>query len=250
MAPSQAQRNRKLAARAAKRKAQVASKKTADRLASSTGGQIAAAARGPVVLCRRTAGMDEAGIGHVILARQMPSGLLGCAFFLVDLLCLGVKDAYFRQLTRSDLDEYLTTLASDGQGAMDIDPAFACKIVTGSVAYAARLGLPAPKAYPTLVKIFGDIDPASSQETVTFGRGGEPFYIPGPHESLTDERRIIATLTRTCGPHGFDIGLPDARYAELARALASGSPEDADDDDPVVDHGDGHEPESGADPSP
>jgi DDE superfamily endonuclease len=54
----------------------------------------AGAARAPVRTCVMAEGLFADGIGWVVLARTLPSGQVGASFFLVDVWCLGVKDAW------------------------------------------------------------------------------------------------------------------------------------------------------------
>ena len=163
-------------------------------------GKVAAAAAGPVVRVVRTDDMFDGGIGHVIVARRLPSGALGCAFFLVDLFCLGAKDAFYRELAPSDFEGHLGRMAEGGHPAVDLDPASARKLVTGAVAFAAEVGIAPAKDYRAVAGIFGDIDAASSAETFTFGKDGHPLFIPGPNDTPAKMREIQRALER----HGRD----------------------------------------------
>lgn len=97
------QRQRKLAAKAARRKAIVAGKKMLEVSSTSLVGRIRVAAKGSVVRCIMSSTLFEIGIGHVIVARALPSGLLGCAYFLVDVFCLGVKDVFYVEIGEAEL---------------------------------------------------------------------------------------------------------------------------------------------------
>ncbi|HLQ46754.1 MAG TPA: hypothetical protein VK137_18565 [Planctomycetaceae bacterium] len=46
-----------------------------------------------------------------------------------------------------------------------------------------------------------------------------PCYIAGPHDSDARIREILATLQRTCGPHGIHYRVPSAT-AEVSEELA------------------------------
>jgi hypothetical protein len=76
-----AQRQRKLAAKAARRKAVVAGKKKLEVSSASLIGRIRVASKGPFVRCLMSSTLFDIGIGHIVVARLLPSGLLGCAFF-------------------------------------------------------------------------------------------------------------------------------------------------------------------------
>lgn len=226
-------RNRKLAARAARRKAVVATKKQAERLAASPAAKVAAAAMGPVERCLRLPEMFTIGIGHVVLARRLPSGALGCGLFLVDVYCLGVKEVYYKEWSPSEFEEIVEALGSGGGAMVDMDPAAARKLLVEAVAYAAESGIPPAKDYRITSRIFGDIDASASTESFTFGVNGKPLYIQGPKDSPMRIREIMATLNRHRGGDGWDATLAIGNDIVDAGSLAldaEGFP--IDDDDP------------------
>ena len=109
MAQSQNQRLRRLAEKAARRKAVVAEKRKAE--APVAGGnqrrQILEAAKAPVFACFATEALFDVGMGWVVAARHLPSGSVGASFFLVDAWYLGIKDAFFTVLSRWKFEEQL-----------------------------------------------------------------------------------------------------------------------------------------------
>jgi len=198
-----AQRQRRLAAKAARRKAVVAAKRMLEAASSSLPGRIRVAAKGPVLRCVRTSSLFEIGIGHVIIARLLPSNLVGAAFFLVDTLCLGIKDVFYQELGQSELKSRLSEL-DDMQSLTTIEPAYARKLIRDAAAYAAGLGLTAAKDTPTIEAIFGDIDEADCTETFTFGKDSKPFFVNGPNDSPARIRAIGQALDKTQTRGGWD----------------------------------------------
>src|SRR5215472_8450879 len=97
MALDARKRQQKLARKAAKRKAVLATKKSA----WSVGGVVpharhaAPVATTPIHECLVPDSLFDIGIGNVIVSRRMPNGLIGAAFFLVDVFCLSIKDAFY-----------------------------------------------------------------------------------------------------------------------------------------------------------
>ncbi len=203
MARSQSQRLRRMAEKASRRKAVVAEKRKAD--AAMMGGreahQIIEAARSPINTCIVADRLFADGIGWVVLARALPSGLVGASFFLIDVWCLGVKDAFFRVLPRQKFAEQMNAL-SRNQSVVDIDPSVARKLLHEAVAYAGSFGLAPSENFVEAEAIFGDIPLAT--ETFPFGKNGKPFYVCGPNDSPTRIRRIVDALDKHLGPGGFD----------------------------------------------
>jgi hypothetical protein len=201
-----AQRQRRLAAKAARRKAVVAAKRMLEASSSSLVGRIRVAAKGPVVRCLVPSTLFDLGIGHVIIARALPSGLLGCAFFLVDVFCLGIKDVFYVEIGQKELQSRLAE-QDDLQCFIDVEPAHARKLIRDAAAYAAGLGLSAAKDTRVIEAIFGDADAESCTETFMFGRDGKPFFVNGPNDSPARIRAISKALDKSKSSGGWDYML-------------------------------------------
>jgi hypothetical protein len=190
-----ARRQRQLAAKAARRKAVVAGQRMLGASSSSLVGRVRVAAKGSVVRCMMSSSLFELGLGYVIVARELPSGLLGCAYFLVDVFCLGVKDVFYTEIGPTELRSRLAE-QEDVQSFIDIDPAYARKLIRDAAAYAAGFGLPAAKDTPVIETIFGDVDADSCTETFTFGKDGRPFFMPGPNDTPARIRAVSQVLSK------------------------------------------------------
>ena len=144
----------------------------------------------------------EQGIGHAILSRTLPTGEVAAGVFLVDVYCMGLKDAF---LTVRLPDEYAAMLEQfgDHERLKPVTPACLRKFVEGAIDYAGRLGLAPHRDYERAAVILGDIDPAECAETFTYGKDGKPFYVSGPRESELRIRQIVALLKSRCGENGF-----------------------------------------------
>jgi len=198
-----AQRQRKLVAKAARRKAIVAGKKMLEVSSTSLVGRIRVATKGSVVRCIMSSTLFEIGLGHVIVARALPSGLLGCAYFLVDVLCLGVKDAFYVEMGQTELRSRLAE-QDDVQSFIDIEPAHARKLIRDAAAYAASLGLSVAKDTPAIEAIFGDVDTGACTETFTFGKDGKPFFVSGPNDTQARIRAVSQLLEKSQGTGGWN----------------------------------------------
>ena len=210
MAVSQNQRLRKAAAKAAKRKAIVAKKKAQEpRDISISKPRRIDFATSPISKCLINRSAFAAGTATIIVARTLPHGRLGVASFLVDLLCRGVKDAFYRVMPALDFDDAFFGL--DAQDPLEpIEPSAARKLVYGAVEYAASIGLPPAPAYADIEPIFGDTPLAD--ETFTYGKNGKPVYFPGPADTPRTVKRVLKTLTDKLGADGFDYVAPFGSY--------------------------------------
>ena len=144
-------------------------------------------------------------IGWMVLARALPSGQIGAGFFLVDIWCRDVEDAFFGVMSRQKFDERMEASGRE-QPHVEIDPSVARKPLHDASAYAAPFGSAPSEGFTEAEAIFGDIPTAA--ETFTFGRHGKPFFMSGPNDSRTRIRRILDTLVKHAGPDGFNYVIP------------------------------------------
>jgi len=204
---SQSQRLRRAAQKASRRKAIVAEKRKTE--TATMGGrearQIIDAARAPVRTCVVADGLVADGVGWLVLARTLPSGLVGASFFLIDVWCLGVKDAFFAINTPQRFEDRM--VASNEVGPLvDIDPSAARKLLHDAAAYADSFGLAPCAGFAEAEALFGDIPMAT--ETFSIGKDGKPFFVSGPNDSPTRIRYILDMLAKRAGHGGFDYLVP------------------------------------------
>ncbi|EDN66398.1 conserved hypothetical protein [Beggiatoa sp. PS] len=200
MATNPQKRQKQLVKKKAKRKVVVTAKKMIDKL----GGLLSQTAleKAPIHECQAANSLFETGIGTVVLSREIQNGDLAVGFFMLDVWCLGVKSAFFARLTETEYQEKLQEIASR-ENLQPVSPAYARKLVEDCAAYAKNLGFSPDPDYKKAKRVFGDIDPNECSETFEFGKEGQPFYFSGPYDTPEKMRKIVNTLTKTCGADNF-----------------------------------------------
>jgi hypothetical protein len=163
------------------------------------------AERWPVVRAVMAAELWDQGLGQMVIARQEPEGGLVFAVFLVDVYCLGVKNAFWRPGSSHELDELIRQV-EETQRTVRIEPACLVKIVKGAVEYARSFGFSPHPDYRHAAMLLEGIDPAACRKEFTFGKDGKPFYVRGPNESLAQAEVIMRRVT-DAGGH-FLVGGP------------------------------------------
>lgn len=170
-------------------------------------GRMRRAAEWPLHRCLVTDNWRDQppGLVQVVITRLRPVDGVALATFLVDLGCLGVKDAFAHDdLSVRDYHELVDHIGQRWT-LREHDPAFAVKLVQTGVDYAASLGFrPAPE-YRYAREMFGDIDPDQCDEEIVCGFEGKPFFIAGPHDRLD---AIYDQLTARLGENGFYFAAP------------------------------------------
>jgi len=194
----------KRARKAQRRKEVVAAKRRTEALDASLPARVLRAAEAPIQHCLLSADLFELGIGTVVLARGVTPHHLAVGIFLLDVFCLGVKDAMFKSLEGDELAMYLET-TKVGSAPISLQPSDARKLMRDLVAWSQSIGFPPHREFAAVERIFGDVSADESEADFPFGRDGKPIYIPGPYESATLIRRRIEQLQKHLGEDGFEF---------------------------------------------
>lgn len=171
-------------------------------------------AKYPIYECLIPNGLFETGLGTIIATRRLPGGPIAISAFVVDVFCLGVKNAFFKLMTEQDYHNTVKPRfieTHEGQQFENTHPACARKIIEGAIDYAGALGFSYHRDYKNAKDIFGDIDASACPVKYEFGQEGKPMYIRGPNESINEARKILAQLDRKCGEgnYGYLVPLDD-----------------------------------------
>ncbi len=203
MAPNMAL---KRATKANRRKAAVAEKRKAEIAGSSLPAQVARATQLPIQHCLLAGDLQGSGMATLILARGATSHHVTLSGFLIDAWCLGVKDTFFQTASARSFEDLMAKLETTGT-VEDVDPAYARKLLRDITAWAASNGVAPHRDFAVLEKLFGDVDADACDATLQFGHDGKPVYISGPNDSPAQAR--------------FGLGaVKKAIVAGLGRALA------------------------------
>ena len=162
----------------------------------------------PVMECLITEAWRETeALTQIAIARQSPTGYIVVAGFIVDLACLGVKNALtvgfaslsqYRQQYRNSLmdSQPMTTCSLD----------LAAKVINTGIDYAKSLGFsPHPDSQEALTLLQDAQPEACNEEVPVGGQNGKPFFIAGPYDDVED---VIATLEQHVGSGNYDYLMP------------------------------------------
>lgn len=165
--------------------------------------QIATAANSPIHEALVPARLFELGMGNLVFSRSLPDGRITLGVFLLDVFCLGVKNAFVATVAR---DEYAQRLRSWStvESFQPMPPACFRKLVEGGIAYAHDLGFSPHEDYAVVSQIFGEVESTACPTCFKYGHDGKPFYICGPHETATQVQAILEQLQRRLGTGNFD----------------------------------------------
>ena len=168
----------------------------------------------PLNDCIVPSNLFELGIGEVFISRQLPDGNLAVSAFIVDVFCLGVKNALFSVMSGEEYENMKEAIVGSGRELESIQANCAKKLLEGAVEYAKELGFSSHDYYKKALPLFGNIAASDCSVHYTYGKEGKPFYMRGPNESIRDAEKITATLRKKLGDEGFHylIGLDDTAF--------------------------------------
>jgi hypothetical protein len=176
----------------------------------------------------RSADLFDSGCGYLVISRLKADGRVDAGFFLLDVFCLGVKDATFHQFSSiADYQESLIDPLFPDGNSVRITPEAARKLTEDAISYAKGLGFSPGANYKKASRVFGGITTANCHEQFAFGKNDKPLYIQGPSESPARVEKILRVLEARCGEDGY-------HYIVAADNLEPYADEEQDDESAVI----------------
>lgn len=158
----------------------------------------------PILECRISADWEkeQPGLVQVLVARQQPDGNICYGFYLVDKLCLGLKNTLAHAgVPASEYRRKLRDSVFINSKPKDCPPELAHQMIYASIEYAQQFGFSPEKDFALNQYVLEPRGELDEPYDITFGRNGKPFYIAGPHDNVA---RIMRQLEKTAGPGNFD----------------------------------------------
>ena len=146
-------------------------------------------AAGEVVACCVNKGWEEEGKASIYLLRRIPGGGHAMGAFLIDLWCMGLKDAWGRlDLT---YEEFRASVLDRGEPEVSFEPIdieTARRLVAGGIRFAEQNGFRLPPRHERWTALLGEIGDPAKADLSDFGVDGKLRY-EGSLEDL--KRRLI-----------------------------------------------------------
>lgn len=174
--------------------------------------RLRAAASWPIIATLEPERLWSTGIGTLVIARRALGGRRMVGAFLVDVFCMGVKDAFWREVSEREYETLLSKLTATGGPRRAITPERFAKLVYCAVDYAQSLGISPHADFHTARCLMDGIDPSLCPDEFEFGQDGKPLYIAGPHDSPS-VARMLAERVNASGGH-FVIPLDERTAAQ------------------------------------
>ena len=179
----------------------------------------------PIHQCLVTSDWREAGLAQVIVCRRHVTGNITGGFYLVDLLCAGVKDSFFFFNQSPDMLAEMQENFAVEQGVVmeTCDYVLAHNIIYSALDFAGSYGIEPIQDFATTKMIIEtDDEELIELMDIECGKNGKPFLMTNP----SDPRRsyYLRQLQQFAGEGNYE-------FFRDAADFDNGAEEDEDDED-------------------
>jgi hypothetical protein len=169
----------------------------------------------PLYKCWITEKWDTEQMASIIVSRRHVSGNLTFCMYLVDLMCLGVKNTmYAYNDSGVALKQMFKNFADRGNNFMEIDYATVHNIIYAALEYAEEYGFMPHTDFTNITQYFLEEDNENIPiiEIHCGDENGKPMFVETGHEDPVSLKMIIAKLQKTAGEGNFRVCLKDDVY--------------------------------------
>ena len=143
-------------------------------------------------------------MANILVVRQHVTGNITLGIYLVDIMCLGVKDSFFKFNISTFEFEKIFQLMGEEIELEEISYNLAHNIIYGAVEFAEGYGfLPCKEFTSTTIYLLEEDTDEIEIIDIDFGDDGKPIYVQGPNDTLATANRIVKTLEKTAGKGNF-----------------------------------------------
>jgi hypothetical protein len=160
----------------------------------------------PIYECWINDGWKDSGMVNIVIARIHSNENITFCIYLVDLLCLGIKDTGYKfNVTETEYRDFLEKY-QDRMEAERIDYVLAHNIILAAVEFAEEYGFKPHKDFTSVTEFMLEEDNDDIELIeIECGRNGKPLYVQGPYDDLAKANKIIKQLESTAGKGNFQF---------------------------------------------
>src|SRR5438552_6185401 len=127
---------------------------------------------------------ESPGLVQIIVTRQQPDDLLCFGMYLVDKLCLGLKNTFARaNYTPARYQQELQAMFQKVQ-PKSCPPELAYQMIYEGIDYAAKFGFAPQKDFELTQNMLAPRGEFNASYKLKFGqKNGKPLFIAGPHDN-------------------------------------------------------------------
>jgi hypothetical protein len=169
----------------------------------------------PIYECRVNKNWKEFGMATVLVTRKHTNGNFTSGIYLVDILCLGVKDTTFQfNLKPDEYEEYVNHFMSRDDTEV-IDYTLAHNIIYAGIEFSEEFEFKPHRDFVSTTQYILEEDSDDIEVIeIECGKDGKPTYVVGPNDSEQKIINIITQLERTAGIDNFYLVDAEGDYEE------------------------------------
>lgn len=157
----------------------------------------------PILECLVNNEWEETGLANIMVARKHTNGNITMGMFLVDLKCLGIKNAFYRfNISESEYRELLGKM-EENMDMESISYTLAHNIVYAGIEFAEEYSLKPHKDFSVAKYILEEDTDDIELIEIECGKNEKPLYVQGPLDNDVRARQIIAHLEKHAGPGNY-----------------------------------------------
>ena len=157
----------------------------------------------PVEACYLNADWKEQGLARIVVTRSQENRKIMVGVFLVDIFCLGVKNAFCNEgLARSQIEDQLLPGCYQNEAPTRVGINYVKEIISGAVEYARSLGFEPHPDFEFSRHVLGAEEISRTRSLEFGGPEGKPLYVAGPDD---DAAAILRKLRKKLGENGFNF---------------------------------------------
>jgi SEC-C motif len=161
----------------------------------------------PIEACYLNADWKERGLARIVVTRSQENGKAMLGVFLVDIFCLGVKDAFCNEgLSRRQIEDELLPRFYQNEMPTRVGINFAKEIICGAVEYAKSVGFEPHPDFELSRHVLGTEEFSTTRSLKFGGPEGKPLYIAGADD---DAATVLQKLRKRLGENGFEFITPE-----------------------------------------
>lgn len=147
----------------------------------------------PIHDCVINPSWREHGLANITLSRKQPNDLIVIGSYLVDTLCLGLKDTFCEvNFTDSIYKRFKVKMYRD-EIPIDCKISTAHTIIYGGIKFASSLGFKPQKDFTLSKYLLEKPENIEIDNSIEFGKDGKPMHIQGPYD---DTNLVFETLAQ------------------------------------------------------
>jgi hypothetical protein len=163
----------------------------------------------PIHECWINSDWKSHGEAKIIVSRIHANGHYTFGVYLVDLYCLGIKDAFYNFNVDEDLYAELLERVG-GENSTQVSYDLVHNIIYAAKEYADELGFKPHNDFTSVAQFILEEDTEDIELIdIECGFNGKPLYVDAGHESPEKAKQIINQLTKVVGAGNFKVKIED-----------------------------------------